>query len=354
MNLAHLVIFVPLISVSAALAQTPNSYAQSNLVSDIPGMALTTDARLVNPWGLSRPASQAAKEAHWWANDQVTGLSTLYDANGAIVPLTVTVPPASGTGTGSPTGTNVVGANFVFATLDGTISEWISATQPAPGFDHRFAAQTCTSCHVTAAVIKVNNAASHAVYTGSTTSTVGGAQVVFVANANGGVEEYSASFSRVTLAAGAFTDPKIPAGYTPYGIQAIGSKIYVTYSGTGANPGGYVDAYSLKGALELRLQNGTWFDGPWGIALAPSDFGAFSSDLLVGNTTSGLIAAFSPTTGKFLGYLDDSSGQPIANPGLWALYFGAGNADSGPVNTLYFNAGIQNFTHGLFGAITSN
>ncbi len=331
-----------------------NSYTQVNLISDIAGMAQSTDPKLINPWGLSRPASPSAKEAHWWASDQKTGVSTLYDANGTIDDLTVTIPSASGTGAGSPTGTVANGVNFVFAGLDGTISEWLAATgPPKPGFVHP-EAETCTNCHTTSAVLQVNHASTGAVYTGVTLGTYNGAATLYVANAKGGIEAYDSNFKPVTLPAGAFTDPNLPAGYTPYGIQSVGKDIVVTFAPPAPATSGYVDLFTTAGSKVLTLQSGTWFNQPWGVALAPSGFGAFSGAILVGNTGSGEIAAFSPKTGKYAGVLENSSGQPLVNPGLWAISFGAGNTDSGPTTTLYFNAGIQNFQHGLFGAITAN
>lgn len=337
----------------AATAQNTatNSYTQTNLVSDIAGTAQSTDPHLVNPWGLSRPVSATLPEAHWWASDQATGLSTLYDANATVDELVVTIPPASGSGTGSPTGTVAVGNNFVFVTLDGTISQWLAnAGPPQANFSHGNATgQNCSSCHTTKATIKVNHSSQKTAYTGVTLA----GSTIFTA-ASTGIEAYTTNFVPVTLGAGAFTDPNVPAGYTPYGIQSVGSTIYVTFSPPPPATGGYVDAFSTSGKLLLTLQNGKWFDEPWGIAQAPTNFGAFSGAILVGNTGSGQIDAFNPSTGKFAGVLKNSSGQPIANPGLWAIYFGAGDSQSGPVNTLYFNAGIDNFTHGLFGAIAAN
>jgi len=340
---------------AAAQNAGTNSFTQVNLVSDLPGMAVSTDSQLINPWGLSHYTNATAQEGQWWASDQVTGVSTLYQADGTIAPLVITIPTASGTGTGSPTGTVGFGKNFVFVTLDGTISQWLSGATPATAnFRHSTTqAQTCTSCHVTKASIKVNHSSSGTAYTGVTAATKSSQSVLYAASAKG-VEAYDASFNPVTLAAGAFTDPNVPAGFTPYGIQAVGSKIYVTFSPPPPATGGYVDAFDTSGNLLLTLQQGAWFNEPWGIAQAPTNFGGFSNALLVGNTGSGTIAAFNPKTGKFGGLMKNASGQTIANPGLWALYFGDGNVESGPTNTLYFNAGIQNFTHGLFGAITAN
>jgi uncharacterized protein (TIGR03118 family) len=325
---------------------TTNSYTQTNLTSDVSGVAPTTEPLLQNPWGLSRPTGATAKEAHWWAADQRTGVSTLYNADGSFVPLTITIPPASGSGTGSPTGTVFFNKYFLFATLDGTIQQWFAGSKPSP------AGTGCYQCHTNKAVIMVNHASAGAVYTGITAAKNGTVEMYYAANSNGGVEVYDTSYNPVTLAAGAFVDPKIPAGYTPLGIQSVGSRIYVTfYSATLG--GGFVDAFSPAGKLQLRLQHG-WFDEPWGIAKAPSNFGFFSNMLLVGNTASGWIGAYDPTTGAFKGFLNDSTGSTITNLGLWAIFFGAGNTDSGPTNTLYFAAGIQGYAHGLFGAITAN
>ena len=318
---------VLLASMGASAQDTAtNSYTQTNLVSDISGMATFTDPHLINPWGLSRSAS-----SFWWASDDGTGVSTLYNGAGAIQSLVVTVPPASGTGTGTPTGTVAVGSEFIFVTLDGTISAWTSGTK---------------------AVVKVNNSGSGAVYTGCTAAKNGTVETIYAANSAGGVEAYTTAFSRITLAAGAFEDPSIPAGYTPYGIQAIGTKIYVTFSAA-PGAGGYVDVFNPAGKLLLSLAQG-WFNQPWGIAQAPAGFGKFQKTVLVGNLGSGEIGAYNPTTGKFLGFLENSSAKPIKIPGLWAIYFGGGNANSGPTTSLYFSAGIDNYLHGLFGAITAN
>ena len=329
---------------ACASAQT-NSYTVSNIVTN------TQDSRLVNPWGLSRPAKASLTENEWWISDQVTGLSTLYDANGTIVPLAVTIPPAGSTGTGSPTGTalNPTNNDFAFATLDGTISIWNPATAPAkPG-------TSCAKCHVTTATIMVNNSASGASYQGLTIAknATSGAYTYYAANANGGVEAYDAtSFSPVTLT-GTFKDPKIPSTYSPAGIQAIGTRIYVTYNAIAGGGTGYVDAYNTNGTLQLRLQQG-WFNQPWGVAMAPASFGAFSSMLLVGNTGSGWIGAYSPSKGTFEGFLETSTGADVTIPGLWGMEFGNGSTESGPTNVLYFNAGGAALTTGVFGAITAN
>jgi uncharacterized protein (TIGR03118 family) len=337
-----LMLAASLIGLVRAGAQT-NSYTVSNIVTTV------QDSRLVNPWGLSRPSSSAFKENEWWINDQVTGLSTLYDANGTIVNLAVTIPPASGTGTGSPTGTafNPTNYDFAFVTLDGTISNWSAAAGPSkPG-------KGCLECHVTSASIMVNNSASGASYQGLTIAknAMSGLYTYYVANANGGVEAYdAASFSPVTLPAGAFTDSKVPASYTPAGIQAIGKDIYVTYNASAGGGTGFVGVFDTNGKFQFNLEYGH-FNQPWGVAVAPANFGAFSNMILVGNTGSGKIGAYSK--GVFQGFLE-SDGEPIVLPGLWGIEFGNGNTESGPSTVLYFNAGGTYQTTGTFGAITAN
>ena len=325
MNNLYKLTVVLLVSMGANAQDTAtNSYTQTNLVSDIAGMAAFTDAHLVNPWGLSRSASSP-----WWVSDEGTGVSTLYNGTGTAQSLVVKIPPISGSGTGTPTGTVTVGAKFVFVTLDGTISEWSSGTTAA---------------------VKVRNAG--AVYTGVTLAKDGTVETIYAANSAGGVEAYTTAFKRVTLAAGAFEDPSIPAGYTPYGIQAVGAKIYVTFSAA-PGAGGYVDVFNPAGTLLLSFAQG-WFNQPWGIAQAPAGFGKFPHAVLVGNVGSGWIGAYNATTGKFLGFLETASKKDITIPGLWALYFGGGNANSGAKTSLYFAAGIDNYLHGLFGTITAN
>jgi uncharacterized protein (TIGR03118 family) len=336
-----------LVLCAGAEAQT-NSYTVANIVTNL------QDSHLVNPWGISRAAKSTVAENQWWVSDQVTGYSTLYEANGSITGLKVVIPPASGTGTGSPTGTAAINLsssniNFAFATLDGTISYWNSQTPPVkPG-------SSCALCHVTTASIMVNNSATGASYQGLAIAknATSGAQTYYAANANGGVEAYDAtSFSPVTLPPGAFKDAKVPKTYSPAGIQTIGSKIYVTYNAIAGGGTGYVDAYNTNGKLLLRLQNG-WFNQPWGVALAPATFGLFSNAILVGNTGSGWVGGYNATTGAFLGFLQ-SGGFDLTIPGLWGIAFGNGSAGTGPANVLYFAAGGPNQTTGVFGAISAN
>jgi len=328
---------VVLICFSAAAQDAAvNSYTVTPIVTN------ANDANLINPWGLSRPVKSSLPENEWWASDQMTGVSTLYDANGTIKPLIITIPPASGSGKGSPTGTAFNANNFAFVTTDGTVQNWFAGTKPAkPGTQ-------CAECHTTTAVIMVNNAAKKASYTGMTVAS----NTYFVANSTGGVEAYNANtFAPVTLNSGAFVDPNIPTSYTPFGIQAIGSDIYVTFYNSTAG-GGYVDAFDPAGKLLLSLAHGQ-FSEPWGVVKAPANFGAFSGAILVGNTASGKIGAYNATSGKLEGFMKTSTGSTIVIPGLWGLSFGNGSADSGPTTTLYYNAG-GNYLMGTFGAVTFN
>jgi uncharacterized protein (TIGR03118 family) len=322
-------------------ASAQNSYNSSSIVTN------SSDPHLVNPWGISRGGQ-------WWVSDNNTGVSTLYDANGSILGLTVKIPPASGTGTGSPTGTaayTITGKNinFAYVTLDGTISYWNSQDNINTG-------PSCEECHTNTATIMVNNSAKGASYQGLTIAknATTGAETFYAANANGGIEAYAAAtFDPVTLPKGAFTDSTIPDTYSPAGIQAIGTKIYVTYNAIAGGGTGYVDAYNTNGKLELRLQTG-WFNQPWGVAMAPASFGMFSGSILVGNTGSGWIGAYNATTGTFQGFLENSSGGTITIPGLWGLEFGTGSTGTGPTTSLYFTAGGADLDIGTFGVITAN
>jgi uncharacterized protein (TIGR03118 family) len=335
-----------------ASAQT-NSYTLKPIVDN------TQDRFLVNPWGLSREEKASFGENEWWVSDNATGVSTLYyaDKTGshARAGLVVIVPPASSTGKGTPTGTAYNAAigpgpgpnNFAFVTLDGTLSNWNAGQRP------KKAGTGCYTCHTNRATVMVNHSRTKASYTGLALAinATSQAPTYYAANHNGTVEAYDvASFHRVTLP-GRFSDPTIPTDYKAYGIQAINTRIFVTFfNGTS---GGYVDSFDTNGKRKLRLTQGG-FDQPWGVALAPARFGAFSNMLLVGNTTSGWIGAFDPKSGAFKGFLNDSSGSPITIPGLWGISFGNGNPESGPTNTLYYGGGGSDFKTGVFGAITAN
>lgn len=330
-------------------------YAKTNLTSDQSGMATNTDTNLVNPWGLSRGTTTP-----WWASDNGTGLSTLYDSAGVARSLVVTIPTGdpSLSPTGTPTGTVVnigtgfelapkIPARFLWVTEDGTISGWNPAVNP------------------TSAVIKVNTK-SAAVFKGVALASVKSdsgveATFLYVADFRGGhVQVYDSSFHRIWLYGEAFHDDRVPYGYAPFNIQNIGGELYVTFARQDAarhdevdGPGlGYVDVFSPTGFLLRRLQHGSWLNGPWGMAMAPGDFGIYSHDLLVGQFGSGQIAVYDPVTGRFLDLLRDASNNPVTIDGLWGLSFASGGT-SGAATTLYFAAGADHEQHGLFGTITA-
>jgi uncharacterized protein (TIGR03118 family) len=338
---------------SVAIAQ---QYEQTNLVSDVPGLAKTTDPNLVNSWGIVHPPT-----GPWWVNDNGTGVSALYDGNGnpfnPFPPppnqLVVTIPPPSGGG-GPATPTGIVfngttdfavtpgnAARFIFVTEDGTISAW----NPSVNLHN--------------AILKVDNSPG-AVYKGATLAQNGGANYLYVANFRGGtVDVFDRDFNSTSLGMDTFTDPKLPAGFAPFNVQNINGKLYVTFAKQDAQkhddvagPGlGFVDVFDPSGTLLMRLKHGRWMNSPWGVVLAPDDFGKFSNHVLVGNFGSGRIAAFDPANGNFQGLLRGRQGSPITIDGLWGLGFGNG-ATAGPTNTLFFAAGINDEKDGLFGTLT--
>jgi uncharacterized protein (TIGR03118 family) len=329
---------------------------QTNLVSDLGTVgAAHTDSHLVNSWGIAHGPSSP-----WWVADNGTGLSTLYDSSGNPQSLVVTIPPPSNnpTGTAAPTGIvfnstsdfvvghgNNAAALFIFATEDGTISAWNGSAG-------------------TKAVLEVDNTNTDPntspVYKGLALASNGSGNFLYAANfRDATVDVFDTHFNKVTLPSGRFTDPNLPAGYAPFGIQNINGKIYVSYAlqnsakhddvaGAGH---GFIDVYDASGVLQQRLVSQGPLNSPWGMTLAPSNFGAFSNDLLVGNFGDGVINAFNPTTGAFLGPLVNAANTPISINGLWGLGFG-NNATAGSANTLFFAAGLNDEADGLFGSLT--
>jgi uncharacterized protein (TIGR03118 family) len=327
-------------------------YVRTDLVADAPAPNLVTDPNLVNGWGLTRSGGSP-----FWVSDQVTGKSTLYNGLGQRFPLppqpplVVTIPPAPGsTAIGSPTGTvfNITLGNptpsfsvsngtksgtaiFLFATLDGTISGW------SPGVDP------------TNALLGTPKAIPGAVYTGLAITSDASGDFLYAADngPNSRVDVFDKNFNLVR----SFTDPAIQGGFAPYGIQNIGGNLWVTFGGN-KSAAGFVDEFDTAGNVILRITGP--LHSPWGLAMAPGDFGPFSNSLLVANNVpDGRINAFDPKSGAFLGTLRDASGQPIVINQVWALQFGNGG-NGGQPNQLFFTAGPNNYANGLFGMITSN
>src|SRR6202163_1738835 len=276
---------------STAFAQ---HYVNAVLVKNL-ATAKHVDSQLVNPWGLVYgPGSP------FWVSDEGSGLSTLYDGTGVKQSLVVTVPPASGTGKGSPTGIVYNGSPefqisnwtsaFLFDTLDGTISGWSH-------FDPNNA------------LIGVNNSGSGTSYTGLAITSKPSGNFLYAADfANKKVDVYNGTFKFVT----SFTDKNLPAGFAPFGIQDIGGKVYVAFAATNGGAGGYIDIFQENGAFVKTLISGAPLNQPWGFAVAPANFGPLSNTLLISNNTNtGTINGFNLTTGAFVGTIVNSLGKPF-------------------------------------------
>jgi uncharacterized protein (TIGR03118 family) len=324
---------VGLLLVFSSSAAFAASYQFTYLTSDLPGKAKHQDSLLQNAWGLVYCPS-----GPFWVSDDANGWSTLYDGMGNPQSLQVIVPTANGSGFGSPTGivcdpstTDFKIDNwpsvFLFATLDGSIQGW-------------------SDFNPNSTLVGAKEAG--AVYTGlAITNKTSGNSLFAADSANNKVDIYNSSFKLT----GSFTDPAIPAGFAPFGIQDINGQLYVSYASTSGGSGGYIDIFTESGTLVKHFAHGAPLNQPWGFAVAPSNFGTFSNALLISNNTSaGTINAYNLTTGKFLGTLKNSAGKAIAINGLWGIEFGGGSASNGQKNQLFFTAG-PNDTDGYFGVI---
>ena len=348
-----LVLIIAMLVPAPAFA-APMGYTQTNLVSDGTVSANVTDSALKNPWGIAFGSTTP-----FFMSDNGSGMATAYDGSGSKQSFSVTIPPAPGSlpGTkGTPTGAvfnpafsspppNFGGDILVFATEDGDIAAW----QPASG---------------STAVVRVDNSASGTVYKGL---AIVGDKIYATDFANNKVDVFTdngfGGYSQ--LGGGSFLDPNLPAGFAPFGIQNIGGHLYVTFakkqaSGNDDVPGaasGFVDEFDANGNLVRRVigvagDPSNPLNSPWGIALAPGNFGELSGLLLVGNAGNGRINAFNPVTGAFVSTLNDTGGTPIVNERLWSLAFGNTGTGFDP-NKLYFTAGLTNEAGGLFGSFTA-
>jgi uncharacterized protein (TIGR03118 family) len=352
----------------------PNRYVVTNLTSDIAGVAQNTDPVLQNAWGVAFTPNASP----FWISDNATGCSTLYDGQGAIQALEVSLPlpggsvpatackhadpnnppnptPAAPTGlvwnqTSGSTGFLVPGtsllATFIWDTEDGTLSAWTGGLTPP-----------------NQAVLAVDNSPG-AVYKGLVFGVNAKGVFLFATNFRAatvdvfGPANSSSNGQYVPIATdGGFTDPNIPAGYAPFGIQNIDGSLFITYAKQNAakhddvagRGNGFVDVFDTDGHLLRRFASRGPLNSPWGVARASYAFGRFSGDILVGNFGNGQINAFD-SDGNFLGALRDGNGKPLAIDGLWTLTLGGGrNSNS---DTLYFAAGPNGETDGLFGTIT--
>ena len=322
-------------------------YVARMLVSNQSGAA-NVDPNLVNGWGVA-----FNPQGFVWVSAAGTSTSTLYDGNGVPQSLVVAIPPGQA-GPAAPTGIVFNGSTdfrlaaggtthaspFIFAGLAGTVAAW----SPNVDLDN--------------AVTVFDGAATNALYTGLALANRGGANVLYAADfRNGVVDGFDANFAK--FAAG-FTDASLPAGYSPFGVQTIGGNVYVAYAQRNANGRnavkgaglGIVNVFDASGTLLRRVATGGPLNAPWGMAVAPANFGDFGNALLVGNFGDGHINAFDAATGAALGALVDSGGTPITIDGLWGIAFGNG-INAQPANTLFYAAGPADETQGRYGRIDS-
>ncbi len=318
-----------------------SAFTTTALVTDQSSGAAHTDTHLVNAWGLAFNPT-----AFVWVANNGTATSTLYDGNGVPQTLVVAVPAGvtgivyNGSQDFKVTQNGVTGASpFIFAGETGTVSGWSPAVNR------------------TNAVTAVDTGGS-AVYKGLAIAAFSGANYLYAADfRNNRIDVYNASFQKATLPGG-FTDPNLPAGYGPFGIQAIGDRIYVAYAQreTGGNDEvkgaglGVVDVYDTGGVFLHRLAAGGALNAPWGMALAPAHFGDFSNAVLVANFGDGRINAYNPSNGAFVGTLSKADRTPIVIDGLWGIAFGNG-VQNQPTNTLFYTAGPNDESHGIYGRI---
>jgi uncharacterized protein (TIGR03118 family) len=335
--------------ISGAARAQPNSYTETDLVSDQAGVAAHTDPNLVNAWGLV-----AGPTTPWWVADNGTDVSTLYTGDGSPVPLVVQV-------AGAPTGIVFNGSDrfvvrhgddsgpsvFMFATEGGTIRGWNPNVPPPPFSTQSF--------------VVVDRSGVGAIYKGLALAANSSGHFLYATDFhNARVDVFNGKFELVTRP-GAFVDPNIPAGFAPFGIRNIHGVLFVTYAKQDADREddvagqglGFVDAFDKRGHLLERVATQGRLNAPWGLAMAPASFGRFGGDLLVGNFGNGRINAFEPQPGgtfELDGTLRTPDDERLAIDGLWALSFGNGAA-AGSKHTLFFTAGPDDETHGLFGTI---
>jgi uncharacterized protein (TIGR03118 family) len=325
-------------------------YQQRNLVSDGFVPAEHTDPHLVNPWGIAFNPNGFV-----WVADNGTGVSTLYDGDGILQSPIVAIPvPPGGSGPGNPTGIVFNGSGdfvvsqgdlsgpsrFIFASENGTIAAWV------PNVDF------------TNALLVVDRSAAGAIYKGLALAATGTGNFLYATDFhNSRIDVFDKAFQPATLA-GSFQDPDLPDGFGPFGIRNINGDLYVTYAkqdedkeddvqGKGL---GVVDVFDANGQLIRRFATGGRLNAPWGLALAPADFGKFSNRLLIGNFGDGAINAYDLATGQFRGVLRNTDGQKLTNEGLWGISFGNGLFNQ-PTSVLFFAAGPGDEAHGLYGRI---
>jgi uncharacterized protein (TIGR03118 family) len=332
-------------------AQPPNAYTVRNLVSDGSVPADNLDPNLIDGWGVAFNPNGFV-----WVNSALAGKAVLYDGNGVPNQLVVSIPAATGGGQGIPTGivfsssndfqvTNGVGtgpSRFIFASLTGSISGW------APNVE------------LNNALIAVDNSANGASYTGLALAANGTGNMIYAADVRRGrIDVFDRTFAPVTLP-GSFRDPNVPSGYVPFAIHNLQGNLYVSFgkhnsTGTFVEPGkgqGFVGVFDANGHFLRHINSASFLNAPWGMAIAPADFGRFSNRLLIGNFGDGTVQAFDLANGNRVGALRTSPGRPIVIPVLWGMAFGNGILNQ-PTNVLFFAAGPNFGSGGLYGRISA-
>jgi len=338
-------------SSSASPPIQSSSFTATALVSDGAVSAAHTDVNLKNPWGVAFNPKGFA-----WVADNGTNVATLYDGNGVPQSLIVTI-PAGKNGSASPTGIVFNGtqsftvtengksgtAAFIFAGEGGTITAWAPAVAP------------------TSAFVMYDDGTGGAVYKGLALAAMNNSNFLYATDFhNNKIDVFNTAFTKVAMP-GAFSDPAIPAGFAPFGIQAIGANLFVTYAmqdaakhddvaGTGL---GMVDMYDTAGNLKQRFATGSPLNAPWGVAQAPGNFGSMSGAILIGNFGDGTINAFNASSGQSMGPLNGSNGSPLVEHGVWGIAFG-NDLSNQPSNTLFFAAGPNDEADGVYGRIDLN
>ncbi|MFD1561041.1 TIGR03118 family protein [Paraburkholderia silviterrae] len=334
-----------------SIAPIQSSFTVTPLVSDGVVSAAHTDANLKNPWGVAFNPKGFA-----WVADNGTNVATLYDGNGVPQSLVVTMPNGKN-GSASPTGIVFNGtqsftvtengksgvAAFIFTGEGGTITAWAPTVGPTDAF------------------VMYDDGTGGAVYKGLALATLNGSNFLYATDFhNNKIDVFNTSFAKVAMP-GAFKDAAIPAGFAPFGIQAIGTNLFVTYAmqdaarhddvaGAGR---GMVDVYDAAGNLKQHFATGGLLNAPWGIAQAPGNFGSMSGAILIGNFGDGTINAFNASSGLSMGPLNGSNGRPIVEQGVWGIAFG-NDISNQPSNTLFFAAGPNNEANGVYGRIDLN
>jgi uncharacterized protein (TIGR03118 family) len=348
-----------------ALLATATLFQQTALVSDQPGRAPITDPQLTNAWGIA----VGSPRGDFWIADNGSSVSTLY--NGAVTStssgttstsplqkdtLTVTIPGGNPTGTvfNSTSDFNLPGispaakAIFLFATEKGQISGWNPNVPPSTSTPPTPSTMAQTVVNMPDAVFK-----------GLAIGSANGQNFLYATDfKNGVVRVFDANFQQTSVPGG-FIDKKIPKGFAPFNVQNLNGQLYVTYAKREKGKSdeqhkkglGFVDVFDTSGNLVRRLASRHNLNAPWGVAIAPSTFGKFAGDVLVGNFGDGKVNVFNPNGGKPLGQLQRAKGKPLVIDGLWALTVGNGTT-AGDANTIFFTAGPKHETHGLFGTIT--